>query len=169
VQRPALRAEQGVVHRDIKPANIFLLPDGGVKLLDFGVAKLATSTLTRQATLGSAIHVAWQVSSGNVDGRSDIFSTGIVLYEMLANRKPFRRTRRRFRSCCAKTRRRSTKSRRTLAQLVSAVESAREEPAGRYATAGEMSSSGSARRCRRRTWARARSTRRAMPARPLAS
>jgi serine/threonine-protein kinase len=83
--------EQGVVHRDIKPANIFLLPDGSVKLLDFGVAKLATSTLTRQGdVLGSASYMSpEQVSGGNVDGRSDIFSTGVVLYELLANRKPF--------------------------------------------------------------------------------
>jgi hypothetical protein len=83
--------EQGVVHRDIKPANIFLLPDGSVKLLDFGVAKLATSTLTRQGdVLGSASYMSpEQVSGGAVDGRSDIFSTGVVLYEMLANRKPF--------------------------------------------------------------------------------
>jgi serine/threonine protein kinase len=83
--------EQGVVHRDIKPANIFLLPDGSVKLLDFGVAKLATSTLTRQGdVLGSASYMSpEQVSGGAVDGRSDIFSTGVVLYELLANRKPF--------------------------------------------------------------------------------
>jgi serine/threonine-protein kinase len=83
--------EQGVVHRDIKPANIFILPDGSVKLLDFGVAKLATSTLTRQGdVLGSASYMSpEQVSGGAVDGRSDIFSTGVVLYELLANRKPF--------------------------------------------------------------------------------
>jgi serine/threonine protein kinase len=83
--------EQGVVHRDIKPANIFLLPDGSVKLLDFGVAKLATSTLTRQGdVLGSASYMSpEQVSGGAVDGRSDIFSTGVVLYELLASRKPF--------------------------------------------------------------------------------
>ncbi|MGQ0732457.1 MAG: serine/threonine-protein kinase, partial [Acidobacteriota bacterium] len=84
--------EQGVVHRDIKPANIFLLPDGTVKLLDFGVAKLATSTLTRQGdVLGSASYMSPEQVSGSdsVDGRSDIFSTGVVLYELLANRKPF--------------------------------------------------------------------------------
>jgi serine/threonine-protein kinase len=83
--------EQGVVHRDIKPANIFLLPDGTVKLLDFGVAKLTTSTLTRQGdVLGSASYMSpEQVGGDTVDGRSDIFSVGVMLYEMLAGQKPF--------------------------------------------------------------------------------
>ena len=83
---------QGVVHRDIKPGNIFLLPDGSVKLLDFGIAKLATSTMTRQGdVLGSAAYMSPEQVSGStsIDGRSDIFSTGVVLYELLANRKPF--------------------------------------------------------------------------------
>src|SRR5688500_9890505 len=83
---------QGVVHRDIKPANIFILPDGTVKLLDFGVAKLTTSTLTRQGdVLGSASYMSPEQVSGSdtVDGRSDIFSVGVMLYELLAGRKPF--------------------------------------------------------------------------------
>ena len=84
--------EQGVVHRDIKPANIFILPDGTVKLLDFGVAKLTTSTLTRQGdVLGSASYMSPEQVGGSdtVDGRSDIFSVGVMLYELLAGRKPF--------------------------------------------------------------------------------
>ena len=84
--------DQGVVHRDIKPANIFILPDGTVKLLDFGVAKLTTSTLTRQGdVLGSASYMSPEQVSGSetVDGRSDIFSVGVMLYELLAGRKPF--------------------------------------------------------------------------------
>ena len=84
--------EQGVVHRDIKPANIFLLADGTVKLLDFGVAKLTTSTLTRQGdVLGSASYMSPEQVGGSdtVDGRSDIFSVGVMLYEMLAGKKPF--------------------------------------------------------------------------------
>ncbi len=83
---------QGVVHRDIKPANIFIMPDGTVKLLDFGVAKLTSSTLTRQGdVLGSASYMSPEQVGGSetVDGRSDIFSVGVVLYELLAGRKPF--------------------------------------------------------------------------------
>ena len=83
---------QGVVHRDIKPANIFIMPDGTVKLLDFGVAKLTSSTLTRQGdVLGSASYMSPEQVSGSetVDGRSDIFSVGVMLYELLAGRKPF--------------------------------------------------------------------------------
>jgi serine/threonine-protein kinase len=137
--------EQGVVHRDIKPANIFLLPDGSVKLLDFGVAKLATSTLTRQGdVLGSAQYMSpEQVSgSGNVDGRSDIFSTGVVLYEVLANRKPFQADT--LTATVVKLLREDPPSLDEVApglpaQLVSAVgKSLAKEPANRYATANEL-------------------------------
>jgi serine/threonine-protein kinase len=71
---------------------VFLLEDGSIKLLDFGIAKLTSSTLTRQGdVLGSASYMSpEQVSGGeSVDGRADIFSTGVVLYELLAGRKPF--------------------------------------------------------------------------------
>src|SRR5262245_46111382 len=84
--------EQGVVHRDVKPANVFLLNDGTVKLLDFGIAKVTTSTLTRQGdVLGSASYMSPEQVSGSdsVDGRADIFSVGVVLYELIAGRKPF--------------------------------------------------------------------------------
>ncbi|HJR60852.1 MAG TPA: serine/threonine-protein kinase [Vicinamibacterales bacterium] len=84
---------QGVVHRDIKPANLFLLPDGTVKLLDFGVAKLTTSTLTRQGDmLGSVSYMSPEQVSGSeaIDGRSDIFSVGVMLFELLTGRKPFK-------------------------------------------------------------------------------
>ena len=84
--------EQGIVHRDVKPANVFILDDGTVKLLDFGIAKLHTSTLTRKGdVLGSASYMAPEQVAGSesVDGRSDIFSVGVVLYELLAGRKPF--------------------------------------------------------------------------------
>jgi len=84
--------EQGIVHRDVKPANIFLLEDGSVKLLDFGIAKLTSSTLTRQGdVLGSPSYMSPEQIMGldTVDGRSDVFSAGAVLFELLAGRRPF--------------------------------------------------------------------------------
>ena len=83
---------QGVVHRDVKPANVFLLEDGSVKLLDFGIAKLTSSTLTQQGdVLGSAQYMSPEQVAGSdkVDGRADVWSTGVLLFEMLAGRKPF--------------------------------------------------------------------------------
>ena len=83
---------QGVVHRDVKPANLFLLEDGTVKLLDFGIAKLTSSNLTRQGdVLGSASYMSPEQVAGSdsVDGRADVWSSGVVLYELLAGKKPF--------------------------------------------------------------------------------
>jgi eukaryotic-like serine/threonine-protein kinase len=83
--------EQGIVHRDVKPANIWLLEDGTVKLLDFGIAKIAASTMTSAGSvLGSAFYMApEQVTGREVDGRADIFAAGVVLYELLTNHRPF--------------------------------------------------------------------------------
>jgi len=84
--------EQGVVHRDVKPDNVFLLEDGSVKLLDFGIAKLTSSNLTRQGdVLGSASYMSPEQVGGSdsVDGRADVFSTGVMLYELLTGHKPF--------------------------------------------------------------------------------
>ena len=84
--------EQGVVHRDVKPDNVFLLEDGSVKLLDFGIAKLTSSRLTQPGdVLGSASYMSPEQVGGSesVDGRADVFSTGVVLYELLSGRKPF--------------------------------------------------------------------------------
>jgi serine/threonine-protein kinase len=83
--------EQGVVHRDVKPANIWVLPDGTVKLLDFGIARLASSSITRDGNLlGTASYMApEQIEGGAVDGRTDIFAAGVVLYELLVGHKPF--------------------------------------------------------------------------------
>jgi predicted Ser/Thr protein kinase len=83
--------EQGIVHRDVKPPNIWLLDDGTVKLLDFGIAKIAASTMTSAgAVLGSAFYMApEQVSGREVDGRADIFASGVVLYELLSSHRPF--------------------------------------------------------------------------------
>jgi serine/threonine-protein kinase len=83
--------EQGIVHRDVKPANIWLLEDGTVKLLDFGIAKIAASTMTSAGSvLGSAFYMApEQVAGREVDGRADIFAAGVVLYELITAHRPF--------------------------------------------------------------------------------
>lgn len=83
--------EQGVVHRDVKPANIWVLPDATVKLLDFGIARLASSSITRDGNvLGTAAYMApEQIEGAAVDGRTDIFAAGVVLYELLVGHKPF--------------------------------------------------------------------------------
>ena len=83
---------QGVTHRDIKPANIMITSHGQVKLMDFGIAKSTTDLqLTRPGTtMGSVYYMSpEQVRGGTVDARSDIYSFGVTLYEMLTGRKPF--------------------------------------------------------------------------------
>jgi len=82
---------QGVVHRDVKPANIFLLPDGSVKVADFGIAHIEASNLTQVGTvLGTPAYMSpEQILGLPVDGRSDLFSAGVILYQFLTGERPF--------------------------------------------------------------------------------
>ncbi len=84
--------ESGIVHRDIKPQNIMLLQDGTIKVTDFGIARFsdkATRTMTDQA-IGSVHYIAPEQARGDVtDGKTDIYSVGVMLYEMLTGRLPF--------------------------------------------------------------------------------
>ena len=91
---------KGIVHRDLKPANLFLTEDGRVKLLDFGIAQqggprspgAVDSTVTASGTVvGTVAYMApEQIRGERVDSRADIFALGLILYEMLAGRRPFK-------------------------------------------------------------------------------
>ena len=83
---------QGVVHRDMKPRNVQRLPEGSIKLLDFGVAHITgVDTLTVTGTITGTVHYASpeQLRGEATDARTDIYSTGILTYELLTGRRPF--------------------------------------------------------------------------------
>ena len=82
---------KGVVHRDIKPQNMMLLSDGTIKVTDFGIARFSNSTrtMTEQA-IGSVHYIAPEQAKGDItDGKTDIYSVGVMMYEMLTGRLPF--------------------------------------------------------------------------------
>lgn len=83
--------DKGIVHRDIKPQNMMLLQDGTIKVMDFGIARFARDeTVMHDKAIGSVHYISPEQASGGVtDAKSDIYSVGIMMYEMLTGKLPF--------------------------------------------------------------------------------
>jgi tetratricopeptide (TPR) repeat protein len=83
--------KSGIVHRDVKPANIRVTPEGEVKIMDFGIAHLQSSTMTKSGLVLGTVHymAPEQLAGEKVDHRADVFSVGVIAYELLSGRKPF--------------------------------------------------------------------------------
>ncbi len=80
-----------VIHLDIKPENLILLPDGRVKVTDFGIARLKTQDLTTEKIAGTVAYMAPEQAAGKyIDEKADIFSAGLVIYEMVTGKNPFK-------------------------------------------------------------------------------
>src|SRR5262249_28040741 len=86
--------EQGIIHRDLKPSNLMVLPDGTIKLTDFGIAKdLDVTQLTAQnCTVGTAAYMSPEQCKGerNLTNKSDLYSMGVLFYELVTGEKPFK-------------------------------------------------------------------------------
>jgi serine/threonine protein kinase len=137
----------GIVHRDVKPANILLLPDRRVKMTDFGISRLDTSALTQTGSvIGTPSYMSPEQCRGEAaDARSDLFSAGIVLYELLSGARPF--TGRNMTEIALQVINQAPPDIRGFAPdlpplLVAAIERAlAKRPEDRFATASEMAAS----------------------------
>ena len=138
---------QDVVHRDVKPSNIHMLPDGGVKLMDFGLARVLTAdTLTASGNVLGTPHYASpeQLKGGTVDRRTDVYSVGVTAYEMFAGRRPFEPDNDSISSVIIKVinepaRPMDTNVSRLLPEIETIVsKSIAKQPGDRYQTADEM-------------------------------
>src|SRR5207245_3178622 len=80
-----------IVHRDIKPSNVRVLDDGTIKIMDFGIAKLGGTGVTKTGMMVGTVHYMSpeQIRARKLDGRSDVFSSGVILYELLSGKRPF--------------------------------------------------------------------------------